>query len=293
MKAGLAISSVAHILTGLLLFVLAGLYAVPTPPEPPHVDIELEHGEGHRSNPGSSPEDPPGGATLGDQSAVPPHTPSPPPGQSAIRDDATTQNDQPAKHPDKPPTDAIDAAPLVPEPLPVHPDVEPVAPEKAGPQPKLKPVQLPVKPVSPPQTPPARRAELPAPRPPQPAPADTPPVPPQPKTELVVRLGDGVGQSVLRDGTRPSQPEATNGLPPYPAYAQSRGMQGEVVLRMQVGSNGTVLSAEIVQSSGYPLLDLTAQSWVVKTYRFKPALLDEKPVADTREQRFIFVLEVH
>ena len=291
MKAGLAVSSVAHILTGVLLFLLAGQYAVPTPPEPPHVDIELEHGEGHRSNPGSSPEDPPSGGTQGEQSTVPPPTPSPPPAQSATKDNATTQNNQSTKHTVKPPTEATDAAPLVPEPPPVQPDVQPVAPEKPAPQPKLPPIQLPVKPVSPPQSQPVRRADLPAPRPSQPAPAPAPPAPPQPKAELVVRLGDGVGQSVLRDGKRPSQPEATNGLPPYPAYAQSRGMQGEVVLRMQVGSNGTVLSAEIVQSSGYPLLDLTAQSWVVKTYRFKPALLDGNPVADIREQRFIFVLE--
>ena len=287
MKAGMVVSSTAHILTGVLLFVLAGLYAVPTLPELPHVDIELEHGEGHRSNPGSSSENPPRGDTQGEQSAVPPQTASQPPGQSATEDDATTQNDQPAK----PPRNATDAAPLAPESPPVQPDVEAAAPETAGPQHKLAPIQLPSKPALPPQTQPARRSDLPAQRPLQPAPAPSAPAPPQSKAELEVRLGDGVGQSVLRDGKRPSQPEATNGLPPYPAYAQSRGMQGEVVLRMQVGSTGIVLSAEIVQSSGYPLLDLTAQSWVVKTYRFNPALLNGKPVADIREQRFIFVLE--
>lgn len=292
MKVGLAVSSVVHIFAGVALFFLAAKFELPTPPDPSHVDIELEHGDGSRSNPGSSPENLPSSTLQGEQPPPPSPPPSQEPGQPPKKNEAPTNNDQLSQPrlgaPDTPPPTPLslatqpEAEPVAPAPVPM------VAPQQADPQPKAAPIQPPAKPVPPPQTQSARRPDPPMPRPSQPAPA---PAPPQAKTELEVHLGDGVGLSQLRDGERPSQPEQTNGLPPYPSYAQSRGMQGTVELRFQVGTDGSVLSAEIMSSSGYPLLDSTAQNWIVRTYRFKPALRDGKPVLDIRQQKFIFVLE--
>ena len=106
-----------------------------------------------------------------------------------------------------------------------------------------------------------------------------------------VRLGDGIGDSTLRDYERPAEADKPNPSPPYPAYAQQRGMQGTVHLRLHVGTNGEVVLAEIIQSSGFPLLDSTAQRWVTKIWHFAPALHNAKPVPDTKDQNIKFYLE--
>jgi protein TonB len=280
MRVGLVASSIVHIFAGVLLFFLVAKMDVPTPPDPINIDIEIDHGEGTRANPGSSPESPPGGAPQAAQPAAPAQPPVPQIDQSPPQSEPSAQLSQP---PQAPPA-VLDAEPLVPQTADQVPraSAPPPAPE---PQPTNDRQPQPTQPAKRPDPAPPRA------RSPQPAPQPAPPASPQPKSELEVHLGDGIGQSVLRDLERPSEPERNNSNPPYPAHAQRRGMRGNVQLLLHIGANGSVVTAEIVESSGYPLLDATAQGWIVRNWRFAPAQHDGKPAPDMKRQNIEFKLE--
>ena len=66
--------------------------------------------------------------------------------------------------------------------------------------------------------------------------------------------------------------------PPYPAMARKRGLQGEVLLRVQVDEYGGVIAVEVEKSSGHRLLDRTAREHVLKRWRFHPATLGGEAV---------------
>jgi len=63
---------------------------------------------------------------------------------------------------------------------------------------------------------------------------------------------------------------AENPKPPYPEEARRKGMEGEVVLRVEVLANGWVGQIEVKCSSGHEILDRTALS-TVKQWKFIPA----------------------
>jgi protein TonB len=82
-----------------------------------------------------------------------------------------------------------------------------------------------------------------------------------------------------------------NTPPPYPVAARRMGDEGEVRLDVHVGADGSVLEVRLRQSSGSPLLDRTAID-TVKRWRFNPATVDGKPVAEWyHDWRWIFRLE--
>ena len=64
---------------------------------------------------------------------------------------------------------------------------------------------------------------------------------------------------------------ASNPVPPYPADALARGIEGLVLLRMRIGADGGVKEAAIDRSSGTPSLDESALSTVRRLWRFEPA----------------------
>jgi len=70
------------------------------------------------------------------------------------------------------------------------------------------------------------------------------------------------------NGARPRYAE--NPKPIYPQEAREKGHEGEVVLRVEVLSNGKVGQIEVRKSSGYELLDHSALT-TVKQWRFIPA----------------------
>ena len=70
---------------------------------------------------------------------------------------------------------------------------------------------------------------------------------------------------------------AENPKPPYPQEARNRGYQGEVLLRVEVLSNGRVGQIEVKRSSGYEMLDHSALS-AVKQWKFIPAKRGEDAV---------------
>ncbi|MBM4278471.1 MAG: energy transducer TonB [Deltaproteobacteria bacterium] len=70
---------------------------------------------------------------------------------------------------------------------------------------------------------------------------------------------------------------AENPKPLYPREARKKGYEGEVLLRVEVLSNGRVGEIEVRHSSGHEVLDRSAIT-AVKQWRFVPAKKDETPV---------------
>jgi TonB family protein len=69
-----------------------------------------------------------------------------------------------------------------------------------------------------------------------------------------------------------------NPKPVYPQEAKEKGYEGEVVLRVEVLSNGRVGQIEIKQSSSYEVLDRSALT-AVKQWRFIPAKRGDVAIA--------------
>ena len=66
--------------------------------------------------------------------------------------------------------------------------------------------------------------------------------------------------------------------PPYPPVAARSRLQGEVMLKILVGIDGKPLEVEIHKGSGHRILDETAKRFVLKHWRFKPAMQNGQAV---------------
>jgi protein TonB len=75
-----------------------------------------------------------------------------------------------------------------------------------------------------------------------------------------------------------TQPKyAENPKPTYPQEARKRGYQGEVILRVEVLSDGRVGQVEVKRSSGHEILDRSALT-AVKQWKFLPAKRGENTI---------------
>jgi TonB family protein len=89
--------------------------------------------------------------------------------------------------------------------------------------------------------------------------------------------GSGWGRSG-NGGTGELHPRyVENPKPVYPLEAREKGYQGEVLLRVEVLSNGQVGQVEVKRSSGYEVLDESALT-AVKQWKFIPARRGEVPI---------------
>lgn len=68
-----------------------------------------------------------------------------------------------------------------------------------------------------------------------------------------------------------------NSKPSYPEEARRKGMEGEVLLKVEVLANGGVGQIEVKRSSGHEILDRSALS-AVKQWRFIPANKENGPI---------------
>jgi TonB family protein len=82
--------------------------------------------------------------------------------------------------------------------------------------------------------------------------------------------GGGWGGSENNGGYISYPRNAQNPKPLYPLEARERGYQGEVLLRVEVLSNGRVGETQVKKSSGYEVLDQSALA-TVKQWKFIPA----------------------
>ena len=78
--------------------------------------------------------------------------------------------------------------------------------------------------------------------------------------------------------------------PNYPQAAIVRNQQGKVTVRLWVDQFGEAQSAELINSSGYRLLDRSVLRFVERE-RFVPASQNGLPVASAQEFSFRFVLQ--
>jgi TonB family protein len=76
---------------------------------------------------------------------------------------------------------------------------------------------------------------------------------------------------------------------PYPPEAKAKGVAGDVQAELIVSREGKVIQVKIVQSPD-PILTAAAEA-ALKTFEFKPANLDGKPVSVKIRYRYRFVLE--
>jgi protein TonB len=129
-----------------------------------------------------------------------------------------------------------------------------------------------------------------------PRPTTQPPVMEQLKPEAVDTLvtpsdsandDDGdIGPPVEITGSDPpSGPQILTILsgptPTYPISALRQGIEGRVILRIEVDANGVPTGGIIETSSGSRLLDREALKFVLAKWRFVPAMYEGHPVAAT------------
>jgi periplasmic protein TonB len=95
--------------------------------------------------------------------------------------------------------------------------------------------------------------------------AAIPPPPQAARPEKPVPLGGDVEAAKLVYGPKPI----------YPSLARTARVQGVVRLRAVIGEDGTIRNLEVL--SGHPLL-VRAALHVVSHWRYRPTLLDGKPV---------------
>lgn len=77
--------------------------------------------------------------------------------------------------------------------------------------------------------------------------------------------------------------------PSYPPLARARGLDGEVVLNVQILSDGRVGDVYVVSSPGHPLLENEAIA-AVKSWTFFPATEDGQAVSSNKKVRIPFRL---
>ncbi len=68
-----------------------------------------------------------------------------------------------------------------------------------------------------------------------------------------------------------------NPVPDYPALAKRRGIEGTVLLGVQVTAEGVAKSVTVIKTSGFSMLDRAAQEAVVR-WKFVPARKGNDPV---------------
>jgi protein TonB len=78
--------------------------------------------------------------------------------------------------------------------------------------------------------------------------------------------------------------------PTYPDSARRANLQGIVIAEIQIDTAGRVESAKAAEGSGSRVLDDAAIA-AVKSWRYRPATLNGKPVPSVRRVRFVFRLE--
>lgn len=163
---------------------------------------------------------------------------------------------------------------MKPEPAQLQSNEMQVAVEIVAPSPA--PAAAPVPVPEPVKTPPPKRAAPPVPVAAQAvtpvAATPTPPVTAAVAAPVPTQAAAPVAPAPAVPDTEPDYKAAylNNPTPPYPLSARRMGIQGRVVLNVEVLAEGSCGQALVQQSSGYAMLDNSALQ-TVKGWRFIPA----------------------
>lgn len=145
----------------------------------------------------------------------------------------------------------------------------------------------------PPPTPPVLR-------PPEPVPPPVPDYvvvtrPPGPTTAITPERPAGPALEPASPPPPPITPPRgiieTQTGPTYPAIARRLREEGTVRLRLTIGTDGSVVAAEVLESSGFMRLDDAALRWVQRHWRYEPAMEGTMPIVSSTEATLIFKLE--
>ena len=105
----------------------------------------------------------------------------------------------------------------------------------------------------------------------------TPPVAPPVTPAVTPAAAPAVNPPAELEFTE-ARPGPDNSPPRYPLSARRRGLEGEVLLRVGVGSDGAVQNVSLWRSSGHGVLDRAALD-AVRVWRFLPARRGTVPLA--------------
>jgi protein TonB len=122
--------------------------------------------------------------------------------------------------------------------------------------------------------------------------AQAQPMPPRSQEAPVFDLGGTDSESnaiVLGGRVLPAMKDDRfrNRPPVYPVEAETRGEHGSVVVVIHVSENGLASGADLLESSGYDVLDQAAMT-AVRKWHFRPAMKEGRPVPFDMPFRFIF-----
>lgn len=122
--------------------------------------------------------------------------------------------------------------------------------------------------------------------------ADAPPAPPRLQEAPVFNLEGTDSQSnatVMGGHVLPAMKDDRfrNRPPAYPSEAQMLGQHGEVVVVIHVAENGLANGADVLQSSGFAVLDQAALT-AVRKWHFRPAMREGRSIPFDMPFRFIF-----
>ena len=188
------------------------------------------------------------------------------------------------------------AAPVEPEPI----EEEPIEEAKVEPEPEPEPEPIPEPKVEAQPEP----APIPAPKPVvKPKPKPKPVVKPKPQPKPVQKAEPKPQAKPKPQKAQASAPGSQNAYvpptstaaylrnpkPAYPGLAQRRGMQGVVLLLVEVSAKGYPTAVKVKKTSGFMLLDKAALK-AVRSWRFAPAKRGSLPVAASVEVPIRFTL---
>lgn len=118
--------------------------------------------------------------------------------------------------------------------------------------------------------------------------------PPGPSTAISEpRPADPPGMTVAPPPPPVTPPRAiveTQTGPTYPVLSRRLREEGTVRLRLTIGTDGSVIAADIIQSSGHMRLDDAAVDWVLRHWRYEPAMQGTMPLEATTEAALEFQL---
>lgn len=109
-------------------------------------------------------------------------------------------------------------------------------------------------------------------------------------TDASKRNASRSARSSVAHLTRNARPLADNAPPKYPVAALRAGVEGMVLVRAEIGTDGAPTAVGIVRRSGNRDLDRAALS-AVRNWRFQPALRNGKAVASVIQVPVDFVLD--
>lgn len=129
--------------------------------------------------------------------------------------------------------------------------------------------------------------------PPPPPPVDTPP-PYVPPPDVLIEAPSSASAPTQIQRTTPAPsgikyPQPVGSLPDYPATEKRLGHEGKVVLALCVELDGSVSSATVKASSGFPALDQSALEWA-KRVKWRPAVVSGQKQRMCYDQPYKFQL---